>query len=243
MNNPEQVNPEESKTNPFTNITKLSKMVALVLFILLPFAGFYFGIVYQKLRTIECIDLQIPKNSKVNEKSTEDVSIIMTNEVIPNTEDNEEISTEDTSIKYNPNTGWKIYENNEKNFKFEYPPDYYITQEGYWGDRNNPDADFYLDLSEHKPDEVPPIEFAGIRIIVSNFSGDLYEEAQKRVKGFQEYDPEKPPETEKTTVSEVQAYRIFNNYVFSNNGLLYSINNGIDETLFTKILSTFEFIK
>ena len=243
MNASKLTNLKEPNTNPFTSVTKLSKIVALVLFILLPFVGFYLGIVYQKIRTVRCDDLQIPMKSTSNENPAESVSTMITEEVIPNTEDGIEINTESTPTTYNPNTGWKIYENNEKNFKFEYPADYYITQEGYWGDKDSPDTDFYLDLSKYKPDEVPPIEFAGVRIIVSKFSGDLYEEAQERVKGFREYDPEKPPQIEKAVVGGVQAYRFFGNYIFSNKGLLYSINNGIDEVLFTKILSTFKFIK
>lgn len=243
MDTSELINPEEPSKNPFTNVTKLSKTVALILLILLPFAGFYFGIVYQKIHTVECVETQIPTDSTAKERPAEAISTMITEKVIPNTEDKIEISKAEIPDKYNPNTGWKIYENNEKNFRFEYPANYYITQEGYWGDRDNPDTRFYLDLSKYKPDEVPQMEFSGVRIVVSKFSGDLYEEAQERVKGFREYDPEKPPEIEKTAVSGVQAYVFFSNYIFSNNGLLYSINNGIDEALFTEILYTFKFIK
>jgi len=246
MNTAEQKNLKEPKINPFTSVTTLSKITALVAFILLPFIGFYFGVVYQKTNTVNCVDLlAVPYST--DKKTTAKVTTTSP----PNEDVTTNLGSGDTpsnntaleSVSYNPNTGWKIYENNENNFKIEYPADYYVTQEGYWGDRNSPDETFYLDLSKYRPSEVPPREFDGIRIIVSDFSGDLYKEVQEKATGFREYDPEKPPEIEKTTVSRTLAYRIFNSYVFSNNGLLYSINNGIDENLFTKILSTFEFIK
>lgn len=41
-----------NKPNPFTTVTTFSKAVALILFIVLPFAGFYFGLSYQKATTV-----------------------------------------------------------------------------------------------------------------------------------------------------------------------------------------------
>ena len=55
------------------------------------------------------------------------------------------------------------------------PKNFYITQEGFWGDEDDSSSAFYTDLSTIKPKDVPGMEFAGIRIIVRNFSGNLYE--------------------------------------------------------------------
>ncbi len=56
MNASKLTNPKEPNTNPFTSVTKLSKIVALVLFILLPFVGFYLGVKYQKSSTVSPVD-------------------------------------------------------------------------------------------------------------------------------------------------------------------------------------------
>jgi hypothetical protein len=47
-----QVSTPTTKPNPFTTVTTLSKLLALIIFIILPFAGFYLGTKYQKSVTV-----------------------------------------------------------------------------------------------------------------------------------------------------------------------------------------------
>lgn len=51
------------KPNPFTTVTAFSKVVALILFVALPFVGFYLGIKYQEIigTTVHTAELQILK--------------------------------------------------------------------------------------------------------------------------------------------------------------------------------------
>lgn len=59
-----EANISPNKPNPFTTVTTFSKVVALIIFIILPFTGFYLGMRYQEVtgtpgRTAE---LQVPKS-------------------------------------------------------------------------------------------------------------------------------------------------------------------------------------
>lgn len=245
----------EPKKNPFTTVTTLSKILALALFVSLPFIGFYLGINYQKAVSIKP-DTTESVPCPLTQKNTQEIP-----SSVPSDENLTDISTatEPLALKpsdayptYNPITGWKIYQNPKYNFEIEYPKDFYVTQEVVSGKENSADAMYYIDLSKYKPNEVPQMEFSGIRIVVRNFTGDLYEYAQEDFKNESEsdfprdilrYDPKDPTTIEKTTVGGLTAYLVFDTYHVSKNGKLYSINNGIDDNLFKQILPTFRFIQ
>ncbi len=135
-----------------------------------------------------------------------------------------------------------VYTNKKYEFEINLPKNFYITQEEILGNEGDMSAQFYVDLSKYKPEDIPGIEFPGIRIIVGNFSGDLLsyveENASNNVRG---YDPANPPETTKKVMGGKLAYQLLNNYYVVNNGKIYSINNGIEEILFNQIISSFKF--
>jgi len=55
----------DGSPNPFTTVTNFSKILALILFILLPFGGFYLGIRYQEAVTVPAADVtsDVPNNA------------------------------------------------------------------------------------------------------------------------------------------------------------------------------------
>ncbi len=72
----------------FTKVTPLSKTLALIIFILMPFIGFYFGMKYQSLITIpklvelSCSNSLIVPNKAETNTIDENVVTISTNEVV-----------------------------------------------------------------------------------------------------------------------------------------------------------------
>ncbi len=136
-----------------------------------------------------------------------------------------------------------VYGNEQYGFRLTLPKNFYATQEGMWRNEADKSAQFFVDLSTYKPEDTPQMEFPGIRIVVSDFSGDF----QKYVKEYAEnnlrgYDPTNPPEITEKTIGGKLGYQIVSDYLVVNNGTLYSINNGIDDNLFNQIISTFKFI-
>jgi hypothetical protein len=76
---------KEKKVNPFTTVTPLSKLVALTLFVSLPFIGAYVGIRFQKSVTVQPVVINksceqcVPQNN--TKKPAEEPRLIMEKKV------------------------------------------------------------------------------------------------------------------------------------------------------------------
>ncbi|MBU1084771.1 hypothetical protein KKB06_00250 [Patescibacteria group bacterium] len=138
---------------------------------------------------------------------------------------------------------WKLYTNHDYNFTFKYPEHYFITWEGTWGEVETKDFKSAIDISEYET--APGREYSGIRMIIGDFSGNLYSYAEER---FNNYNSENLEDSKsetiiETTIDGLAAYIVGNNLYFTKEDKLYSINNGVNKQIFDKIISTFEFVE
>ncbi|SRR3989344_418100 len=161
-----------------------------------------------------------------------------------------------TALPKNETVNWKIYQNNKYGFELKYPENFYITQEGLWGEEGSIDSQFYVDLSEYKV--APERASRGIRIVIGNFSGDFQKYVEEMIKDsiesandtFSASDSINNVVRSEIKINNIIGYKVegitgfgYYNIYFTKNGKIFSINNGIDDNLFKKILSTFKFIQ
>ncbi len=138
---------------------------------------------------------------------------------------------------------WKKYENNGYGFSLKYPEHYFITWEGTWGETETKDFKSVIDISEYEV--APGRQYSGVRIIIGDFSGNLYSYMEEI---FNNYDQEgfmdpKPDKIIETSVDGLTAYTVGDHLYFTKGGKLYSINNGINKQIFDQIISTFDFVE
>lgn len=93
--------PAAPKTNPFTTVTPFSKVLALVLFIALPFVGFWLGIKYQSLSNVSS-----PSSPAINSSKPQAL-------VTPRPSDE--------------TVGWKTYVSTLYKYSLSYPSNYSIS--------------------------------------------------------------------------------------------------------------------
>lgn len=102
----EEQNPVLEKTNKFPlwliTVTPLSKVLAMILFITLPFVGFYLGMQYQQKVTVAPVASEVQKA------------------VIPTLTPTQVATPPPTSASTDVST-WKTYKNTQYGFQFSYP--------------------------------------------------------------------------------------------------------------------------
>ena len=91
-----------------TTVTRLSKILALILFVTLPFIGFLLGIRYQAGLTVVKIEY-VKQDAK---KSTTPTIVVPTSKPNP------------TTIP----TGWKTYQNDTCHYSLSYPSDWIVKE-------------------------------------------------------------------------------------------------------------------
>lgn len=104
--------PQTPKPNPFTTVTPLSKALALILFISLPFVGFYLGMQYQTLVTP--LPFKVP--------SSAGSSVPVKSDRTPIQEDR--VSSISSTVVGSKTAGWKTYTDQEGKLVFSYPPNW-----------------------------------------------------------------------------------------------------------------------
>jgi hypothetical protein len=130
---PENINTEETKEevkvveegSVLNKVTPLSKYLAMILFIILPFIGGWIGYNSSPEKVVE-VERVVVKEAEVAKKVTQvteveedDVRYISVEKGLP----------EHRSYTYDlgeDKTGWLLYENEEFGFSFLYPPDFEI---------------------------------------------------------------------------------------------------------------------
>lgn len=103
--------PQTPKPNPFTTVTPLSKALALILFIALPFLGFYLGMLYHGLLS----PVSQPTISNVPSRVTSQTQFPFSN-----------LNNQATPAASSELANWKMYTNAKYGFSFMYPPDYIL---------------------------------------------------------------------------------------------------------------------
>ena len=102
-----EINEGEGRLAPLKKVTPLSKYLAMVLFILMPFIGGWVGYTYAPDKIVE-VEKVVFKEIEVPMVSTED------------------------AVSINPNLtlrdGWDLYTSNKYNFSFEYPTETIISE-------------------------------------------------------------------------------------------------------------------
>ena len=133
------------KPNPFTTVTRLSKTLALILLITLPFIGFILGILYQKFVTNsqKVITDSISRNASNISNANKDTSMEniyeVSNELINAPNVQKETQSTKTAVKdINMDVStWVLYEtkfdyayDEVRNISFKYPKELYLRDSG-----------------------------------------------------------------------------------------------------------------
>lgn len=105
------------KPNPLTTVTPLSKTLALILFMTLPFVGFYLGMRYQGLTTT-------PPPSNIAPVS------------LPPKVQLSKLSDQSTASTTDKTDNWKTYTNDKFGFEFKYPENYRLSADQGFSDND-----------------------------------------------------------------------------------------------------------
>jgi len=107
----------------FTTVTRFSKIVALILFIVLPFLGFYLGMQYSKaINTTQ--PNQISENNATPIVCTQEAKVCPDGSSVGRTGPSCEFA--ECPVLKDETASWKTYTNNQYGFEFQYPAE--------WGD-------------------------------------------------------------------------------------------------------------
>lgn len=131
-NQESQPTPQKKLPSWLITVTPFSKYLAMFLFILLPFIGFYLGMQYQQKVTVTT-----PVVSEVQK------NVIPTSKPIPTSTTNPLASPLPTS---GSTVNWKTYTNKDYGFSFKYPQEYTVTekiQKAIFNDFYNQSIDSY----------------------------------------------------------------------------------------------------
>lgn len=110
----ENISETSPKPNPLTTVTPLSKTLALILFVVLPFLGFYLGMRYQLALSVP-VPTSLVNTNQVNR----------TNNSFANLTQPQASPTPSTN---NETENRKVYVSPKLNFSFRYPMDWQVQE-------------------------------------------------------------------------------------------------------------------
>lgn len=151
-----------------------------------------------------------------------------------------QVATSTVVSNVDETNGWKIYTDTKNGFEVKYPSNFYVTWQGTWGKEGSIDAQSVVDFSEYKI--APERQYAGVRFIVSNFSGELNKYVKDKAKQFDLENSNLKTAITEIKIDDVVAYKIKNELYFVKNGKMFFVNNGVDGKIFDQMISTFKFV-
>ena len=107
-----------------TTITPLSKYLSMVLFILLPFVGFYLGTKHQsRLQVVPPVESKCLDSQRMPQTYTDICPIVINRPVYIESDTN----FANTRILDEKTKGWKTYQNSAFSISFKYPPGWEVV--------------------------------------------------------------------------------------------------------------------
>lgn len=139
----ENITVTNPKPNPLTSVTPLSKLLALILFISLPFLGFYLGMRYQKASSIPAPSTVVNSNP-VNQPLSPSANVIQP-QASPSSSTNSEMAN------------WKTYISAKYNYSVQYPSDWTYRDIQYRSKGSLDTAPSFIGIG-FRPNEPAPID-------------------------------------------------------------------------------------
>src|SRR3989344_2839513 len=201
----------------FTNVTPFSKFLALFLFVLFPLTGFYLGMEYQKMVSLEQQTANPP--TKV-------------------------ISPTTSPAQPDDMSNWKTYRNKEYEFEFQYPNNWFFQGPPNWSDKKTVHFFAVGTTPEYALGGYSGNELLTLYVVLNEQSLEKYREEllQSGYEGkFSSIQIDNKPAIKATpgiiTGSESDYYVTTNS-----NNLLHLSIGAIDQKSLDQILSTFRFL-